>query len=178
MGRDEPTDVDLLNAMANRDEGALGELYARHAPWIAARLARRCADGDAVADVLQDTFVAAWRGANKFRGDGAVPAWLWGIAIRRLVSRLRRRTDFQAGPALLERDAEDISAEEQVLLELEHADVGGAMARISPELRIVLQLTVLDGLTTREAAVLLKIPRGTVKTRLIRARVKMREELA
>ncbi len=178
MGRDEPADVDLLNAMANRDEGALGELYARHAPWIAARLARRCANGDAVADVLQDTFVAAWRGANKFRGEGEVPAWLWGIAIRRLVSRLRKRADFQAGPALLEREAEDISAEERVLLELEHADVGGAMARISPELRIVLQLTVLDGLTTREAAVLLKIPRGTVKTRLIRARVKMREELA
>ena len=60
----------------------------------------------------------------------------------------------------------------------DHADVGGAMTRISPELRVVLQLIVLDGLTTREAAVLLKIPRGTVKTRLIRARVKMREELA
>ena len=47
-----------------------------------------------------------------------------------------------------------------------------------PELRVVLQLTVLDGLTTREAAVLLGIPRGTVKSRLQRARVTMREELA
>ena len=53
-----------------------------------------------------------------------------------------------------------------------------ALARISPELRVVLQLTVLDGLTTREAAVLLGIPRGTVKSRLQRARVTMREELA
>jgi RNA polymerase sigma-70 factor (ECF subfamily) len=178
MACEEPRDADLLVAMADRDEGALGVLYARHAPWVAARLARRCADVDAVADVLQDTFVAAWNGAARFRGEGEVPAWLWGIAIRRLVSRLRRRAAFQAGPALLEGDAEDISAEERVLLELEHADVGGAMARISPELRVVLQLIVLDGLTTREAAVLLKIPRGTVKTRLIRARVKMREELA
>ena len=165
----------LLRAMAGRDEGALRELYERHALWISARLARRCADADAVSDVLQDTFIAAWDGAHRFRGDGEVPAWLWGIAVRRLVSRLRRRADFQVGPALLEGDAEDISAEERVLLRLEHADVGGAMARISPELRIVLQLTVLDGLTTREAAVLLKIPRGTVKNRLIRARVKMRE---
>jgi RNA polymerase sigma-70 factor, ECF subfamily len=172
------TDADLLSATAGRDEAALRQLYARHAPWISARLARRCADRDAVADVLQDTFVAVWNGAGKFRGDGEVPAWLWGIAIRRLVSRLRRHADFDVAPALLENDAEDIAAEERLLLQLEYADVGGALARISPELRVVLQVTVLDGLTTREAAVLLGIPRGTVKSRLERARARMREEMA
>jgi RNA polymerase sigma-70 factor, ECF subfamily len=172
------TDADLLSSMAGMDEGALHQLYARHAPWISARLARRCADRDAVADVLQDTFVAAWNGAGKFRGDGEVPAWLWGIAVRRLVSRLRRRADFQLNGTLFDTDNEDVSAEERVLHRLEFADVGGALSRISPELRVVLQLTVLDGLTTREAAVLLGIPRGTVKTRLERARVRMREEMA
>lgn len=177
-GSEPLTDADLLSAMAGRDEGALRELYGRHAAWISARLARRCADRDAVSDVLQDTFVAAWNGAGKFRGEGEVPAWLWGIAIRRLVSRLRKRAGFEAGPALLDVDSEDISAEEQVLLRLDYADVGGALARVAPELRVVLQLTVLDGLSTREAAVLLGIPRGTVKTRLERARVRMREELA
>lgn len=103
---------------------------------------------------------------------------MWGIAIRRLISRLRKRVDFQVGSALIDGDSTDISAEERVLLGLEHADVGGALARISPELRIVLQLTVLDGLTTKEAAVLLRIPRGTVKSRLQRARATMREEMA
>ena len=172
------TDADLIHAMAGRDEGALRELYDRHALWISARLARRCADADAVCDVLQDTFIAAWDGAHRFRGEGEVPAWLWGIAIRRLISRLRKRTAFRPGPALVEGDAQDISAEERVLLRLENVDVGSAMARISPELRVVLQLTVLDGLNTREAAQLLGIPRGTVKSRLQRARVMMREELA
>ena len=157
------TDADLLHAMAGRDEGALRELYDRHALWISARLAHRCADRDAVSDVLQDTFIAAW---------------LWGIAIHRLISRLRKRSGSRLGPALLERDNQEISAEEQVLLRLENVDVGGALARISPELRVVLQLTVLDGLSTREAAVLLGIPRGTVKSRLQRARLTMREELA
>ena len=164
--------------MAGRDEGALRELYDRHALRISAQLARRCADPDAVSDVLQDTFIAAWDGAARFRGDGEVPAWLWGIAIRRLVSRLRKRAAFRLGPALLETDGEDISAEELVLLRHENGDVGGAMARISPELRVVLQLVVLDRLSTREAALLLGIPRGTVKSRLQRARVTMREELA
>jgi RNA polymerase sigma-70 factor (ECF subfamily) len=172
------TDADLLRAMAGRDEGALNELYSRHALWISARLTRRCADPDAVLDVLQDTFIAAWDGASRFRGDGEVAAWLWGIAIRRLISRLRRRADFRLGPALLEGDHQEISAEERVLLRLENVDVGSAMARISPELRVVLQLTVLDGLSTKEAAVLLGIPRSTVKSRLRRARVTMREELA
>jgi RNA polymerase sigma-70 factor (ECF subfamily) len=172
------TDADLIHAMAGRDEGALRELYDRHATWIQARLARRCADRDAVAEVLQDTFIAAWDGASRFRGDGPVPAWLWGIAIRRLISRLRRRHDVLLGPALLDHDEHEISAEEQVLLRLENVDVGTALARISPELRVVLQLTVIDGLNTREAAVLLDIPRGTVKSRLQRARATLREELA
>jgi len=172
------TDADLLLAMAGRDEGALRQLYLRHAKWIAARLARRCADPDTVSDVLQDTFVAAWEGAARFRGDGEVGAWLWGIAVRRLVSRLRKRADFRLGPALLDGDQEEISAEERVLMRLEHVDVGTALARISPELRVVLQLTVLDGLSTREAAVLIGIPRATVKSRLQRARATMREELA
>jgi RNA polymerase sigma-70 factor (ECF subfamily) len=178
MGDCDLTDADLLNAMAGRDEGALRELYDRHALWISARLSRRCADPDAVSDVLQDTFIAAWDGAARFRGDGEVPAWLWGIAIRRLISRLRKRSAVRLGPALIESDDEDISAEERVLMRLENVDVGIAMARISPELRVVLQLTVLDGLTTREAAALLGIPRGTVKSRLQRARSTMREELA
>jgi RNA polymerase sigma-70 factor, ECF subfamily len=172
------TDADLVKAMAEKGEDALSQLYDRHAGWITARLARRCSDRDAVADVLQDTFVAAWNGAGRFRGDGEVAAWLWAIAIRRLVSRMRKHSaGMLLGPALLDRMNSEVSAEESVLLMVEYADVGGAMSRISPELRVVLQATVLDGLTTREAARLLGIPQGTVKTRLVRARARLREEM-
>jgi RNA polymerase sigma-70 factor (ECF subfamily) len=65
-----------------------------------------------------------------------------------------------------------------VLLRVEHGDLGAALDRLSPELRAVMQATVLDGLTTREAAKLLGIPQGTVKTRLMRARHELREALA
>ena len=71
-----------------------------------------------------------------------------------------------------------VSAEEQVLLGVEHGDVGAAMRALSPELRAVMQATVLDGLTTREAGRLLGIPAGTVKTRMMRARAALRQELA
>jgi RNA polymerase sigma-70 factor, ECF subfamily len=176
----DPADALLVRAMADHDEGALRSLYEDNAGWIAARLRRRCADAEVVADVLQDTFVAAFAGAHRFRGDGEVHAWLWGIAVRQLVVSMRRRGRERArlGPALLERDAPEVSAEELVLLAVEHSDVGTALAHISPELRVVLQVTVLDGLSTREAARLLQIPQGTVKTRLSRARAALREELS
>ena len=63
-------------------------------------------------------------------------------------------------------------------LGVEYGDLGVALNRLSPELRAVMQATVLDGLTTKEAARLLGIPQGTVKTRLMRARSELREVLA
>ena len=65
-----------------------------------------------------------------------------------------------------------------MLLGVEHGDLGAALGHLSPELRAVVQATVLDGLTTREAATLLSIPQGTVKTRAARARRELREALA
>ena len=122
---------------------------------------------------MQDTFVAAWRGARRWRGEGDVAAWLWGIAIRRLLDRLRRR------PAPIVRPVRQSSpsAEEQVLLGVEHGDLGRALSTLSPELRAVVQATILDGLSTREAARLLGIPQGTLKGRLRKAKAEMREAL-
>ena len=70
------------------------------------------------------------------------------------------------------------SAEERVLVGVEYGDLAGALDRLSPELRAVVQATVLDGLTTKEAGRLLGIPAGTVKTRMMRAKAQMREALA
>ena len=169
------TDSDLLAAIAGGDAGALRELYARHAPWLQLRLRGRCADADAVDDALQDTFVAVWRKPGRYDGSGEVAAWLWGIAIRRLIDSLRRRS---RALALFERQEAEPSVEEQVLLGVEYGDLAGALNRLSPELRAVVQATVLDGLSTREASRLLAIPAGTVKTRMMRARALLREELA
>jgi RNA polymerase sigma factor (sigma-70 family) len=174
------SDSALLAAVASGgDLGSLRELYDRHAPWLSVRLARRCNDRDVVADVLQDTFVALWKGAERWRGDGDVAAWMWGIAIRRLVSRLRGRRSvlvipLEAGSAVWRTVR---SAEESVLTGVEYGDLGSALARLSPEMRSVVQATVLDGLTTREAATLLGVPESTVKTRLRRAKAHLRVDL-
>src|ERR1700751_1383063 len=91
-----PGDEMLLAAVAGRDMGAFRTLYERHAGWLAIRLSRRCNDRDLVADAIQDTFVAVWQKPRGFRGDGDIAAWLWGVAIRRLVSRLRTRSGVAA----------------------------------------------------------------------------------
>lgn len=167
----------LVAAVAEGDSGALRVLYHRHSAWLSVRLRGRCNDLDIVDDVLQDTFVAVWRGAGRFREEGSVGAWLWGIGIRRLISRLRRRPPLTMPLLGLDKGTEP-AAEDAVLSGVEYGDLGVALAGLSPELRAVVQATVLDGLTTKEAAQLLDIPVGTVKTRAMRARVHLRESLA
>ena len=169
------TDDQLVAAIAGASNDALAELYRRHGPWLLARLRHRCADDGIVAEALQDTFVAVWKSARSFDGSGAPAAWLWGIGVRRLIGQLRKR---HPDPTLVvERWGGAVSAEELVLLGTEHGDLAGALDGLSPELRAVVQATVLDGLTTREAGRLLGIPAGTVKTRMMRARAEMRGAL-
>lgn len=179
MGLDAASDAELVAAIAARDRGALRVLYGRHTPWLAARLRRRCADPDIVAEALQDTWLAVWKSPG-WDSRGAVGAWLWGIAIRRLIGVLRKRNRWDlVRDHRFDRDDDlAVSAEDRVLVGVEHGDLAGALASLSPELRSVVQATVLDGLTTKEAARLLGIPRGTVKSRMARARVELRGALA
>lgn len=170
-------DAELLRAAADGHLDAVRELYDRHAPWLSIRLQRRCNDREVVLDVVQDTFVAMWQEAHTWRGDGEVAGWLWGIAFRRLVSRLRQRKevvllpDWEVGGVLP-------GVEDQVLVGVEYGDLGAALRRLSPEFRAVVQACVLDGLTTREAGRLLGVRENTVKTRLHRAKVQLRGSLA
>ena len=175
------SDLELLRAVAGSRVDALQLLHRRHAPWLRSRLSRRCADSDAVDAAIQDTFLAIWRDAGRYRettSDAA--AWIWTIAVRRLISALRGPGHrWLAGPAEVP-DSVLLapSAEEIVLMRVEHGDLGRTLDRLAPELRAIVQATALDGLTVREAARLLGVPEGTAKTRLMRARARLRELLA
>ena len=86
-------DDELIDRLAGGDETALRELFGRHAPMLATRLRALLPAAD-VEDVLQETFVAAWRGAGGYqvRAEGSVGGWLWGIASG------KRRCGCAAGP--------------------------------------------------------------------------------
>ena len=174
------TDAALVAAVGDGDMSALRELYERHGAWLHARLIRRCNDREVVVEVVQDTFVALWKDARRFRHDGEVGAWLWGIAFRLMVSRLRSRRDvvlipeWYVSPSL---QRVMPSAEDQVLLGVEYGDLAAGLRGLSPEFRSVVQAVVLDGLTTKEAGRLLGVPQNTVKTRLHRAKAQLRTVL-
>ena len=175
----QPTDADLLARVAAGDERALRGLVERHSAWLMLRLRRRTYDEELAASALQDTFVAVWRNARAFRGDGDVGAWLWGIAIRQLVSRLRVR---QGPPPVSQQVIAALSptlrsAEDELLLAVEHGDLATALTALPPEMRHALQATVVDGLSTKEAALLLGVPHGTVKSRVRLAKARMRAHL-
>ena len=178
-GAAESDDAALLRAVARGDEEALAALYDRHAGWLTVRMTRRCAMPDVVDQAVQDTFLVLWRGAGGYRGGGDVAAFIWGIGVRRLIDAIRR--DSGARRRRPWRAAEPevvVSAEDQVLVGVEHGRLGQALAGLSPELRSAIEATVLDGLTCAEAAVLLGVAEGTVKSRCHRARVALRAALA
>jgi len=174
---EERDDAALLRAVARGDEAALATLYDRHAGWLTVRLTRRCALPDMVDQAVQDTFLAVWREPGAYRGGGDVAAFIWGIGIRRMVDAIRRENRPRR---LRWRAAEPetvVSAEDQVLAGVEHGRLGQALAGLSPELRGAIEATVLDGLTCAEAAVLLGVAEGTVKSRCHRARLALRAAL-
>lgn len=173
----------LVRAVARGDQAALAELYDRHAGWLTLRLARRCASEELVDQAVQDTFLALWRRPGNYTGQGDVGAYIWGIGARRLVDLLRRQAKAPEllGRWLAERRAADTvvsSAEGNVLLGVASGPLGSAIERLAPELRAALTATALDGLSYQEAAHLLGVPVGTVKSRCHRVRALLRAGLA
>lgn len=177
--RESRSDDELLAATARGERGAFEQFYRRNAPWLQIRLRRRCGDPDLAEEVVQETFIAVWRAASSYRGPDRSGPWLWTIATNRLVDAHRRRA---ARARTVSEPSDDLavtrSAEDDALVSTYDANLASALDRLSPELREILQATVLDGLSVRETAVLLNIPEGTVKSRADRARRQLREALA
>jgi RNA polymerase sigma-70 factor (ECF subfamily) len=168
----------LIAAVASRDDTALRELFYRHAPWLAARL-RGVLPAAEVEDVLQETFLAVWRGAGAYRPAGAAGGWLWGIARRQAALLLRRR-----GPAAARLPEEIMAggreAADPAEVALARADLAAAVAALGPPGgpdREVWRLLYEEDRPVAEVAVMLGIPAGTVKSRAHRARRLLRAAL-
>jgi RNA polymerase sigma-70 factor, ECF subfamily len=179
-------DDGLIAAVANGDDRALRELFSRHAPWLATRLRAMLPAAD-VEDALQETFLAVWRGAAGYRPSGSAEGaggWLWVIARRQGALLLRRR-----GPAALTLPdglaAHGLASDGERLGDpaeaaLARADLDRAVAALGPAggpEREVWRLVYLEDRTVAEAAELIGVPEGTVKSRAHRARRLLRAAL-
>jgi RNA polymerase sigma-70 factor (ECF subfamily) len=171
-------DDGLIALVAAGDDSALRALFSRHAPWLATRLRAVLPAAD-VEDVLQETFIAVWRGAAGYRPDNAAGGWLWGIARRQAALLLRRR-----GPGSVvahypsaagDQQADDLAEAVAIRTDLERA-----VAMLGPPgttEREVWRLLYVEDRPVAEVAEMTGVPPGTVKSRAHRARQLLRAVL-
>ena len=179
-------DDELVARLAGGDDGALRELFTRHAPILAARLRALLPPSD-VEDVLQETFLAAWTGARRYQPQDAAGAskaggWLWGIARRQALLLIRRRGPAHASlPDALtlgtigvpDRRAPGDLAETVAT----QARLASAVSTLSPAEHEVWHLVYVEDRPLAEVAKLTGVPEGTVKSRAHRARRLLRAAL-
>jgi RNA polymerase sigma-70 factor, ECF subfamily len=169
-------DDELIAAVARRDDVALRELFQRHAPWLARRL-RDALPAAEVEDVLQETFLAVWRGAGGYR-PGSAGGWLWGIARRQAALWLRRRGPAELLLPALVADGTDCGDPAEAALS--RAELARAVSALGPEggaARETWRLMYVEDKTVAEVAELMGVSAGTVKSRAHRARRLMRAAL-
>jgi RNA polymerase sigma-70 factor, ECF subfamily len=161
-------DDELIAAVAAGDDTALRELFTRHAPWLAVRLRAALPPPD-VEDVLQETFLAVWRGARAYRPQGTPRAWIWVIARNQAALLLRRRGPVTASlngtvPEIPQTDPDPVGAA------LVRTEIATALAGLPGLDGDVLRLMYVEDRPVAEVAALLGVPAGTVKSRAHRAR--------
>jgi RNA polymerase sigma-70 factor, ECF subfamily len=155
----------------------LRELLSRHGPWLAGRL-RRVLPAAEVEDVLQETFLAVWRGAGGYRPTGSASGWIWGNARRQAALWLRRRGPAELSLPVLAANGQDPEdPAEAALHRAELADAVRALGSPGGAQREIWRLMYVEDRPVTEVAELMGVPEGTVKSRAHRARQLMRAAL-
>ena len=166
------TDDTLAQLAAAGDTAAFGSLVRTHQSKMRGFL-RRLTRGDAALadDLAQETFLEAHRKVAQYRGEGSFGSWLCGIAWSRFLMERRKRKEepLEAAPETV---GEDTHAATLARLDLERA-----MARLSAEERAALTLCYALGHSHGEAAAILSLPLGTVKSHVLRGREKLKAML-
>ncbi len=160
------SDEALVAALPERRD-ALATLYERHARGALGLALRMLGDREAAEEVVQEAFVALWRGAHTYEpARGSVRTWLLGIVHHRAIDRLRGRVSLAALPDDLGADPSAPDPWTLAAQRLDHAAVRQALDGLPPEQREAIELAYFTGLTQAQIAQMLRLPLGTVKGRM------------
>ncbi|QHC30357.1 RNA polymerase sigma factor SigM [Streptomyces sp. HF10] len=182
-GYDGVSDQELLTRHVQGDTDAFGELVRRHRDRLWAVAMRTLGDREEAADAVQDALVSAYRAAHTFRGQSAVTTWLHRITVNACLDRARKAASRKTAPVddterleqLLEpHESASAPAERNDL----HRQLIEAMGTLAPEQRAALVLVDMQGYPVAEAARILDVPTGTVKSRCARGRARLLPLLA
>ena len=169
--------ADLLARIIAGDREAFGAFYDLHAPVLFGFCVRILKDARDAEDVLQETFVQAWREARRFDAARAsVRSWLFTIARSRALDRWRSRRSFEKRVSAADAADLDGAAGGGDLIDAVHLKdfVARALARLNDAEQAVLRLAYFEGLTQEEIASRLNEPLGTVKSRTRSGLAKLR----
>jgi RNA polymerase sigma-70 factor (ECF subfamily) len=173
---DADADAELLARHARGDPDAFAQLFRAHADRLWSVALRLLRDPDEAADAVQEAMLAAHRRAGDFRGEAKASTWLHRIVVNACLDRLRRRAarptvpmpvDSDGAPVEV-RDPHDAYAERDTRL-----DVAAALALLPAPMRAAVVLVDVAGAPVAEAARLLGVPVGTVKSRCSRGRAQL-----
>lgn len=176
-----PTHEDLIRLVALGDEAAFEELYDAVAPRVYGLVRRVVRDQAQSEEVTQEIFVDVWAQASRFDADrGKAMSWILVIAHRRAVDRVRASQassdrDLRQGIKEYQESYDDVA--DTVEKQMEAARVRKALDTLTEPQREAISLAYYGGYTHQEVAELLKIPVGTVKTRIRDGMIRLREKL-
>lgn len=166
----EPENLHLRRAR-DGDHVAFTALIRSHDPQLRAYAYRILRDRDLMEDALQNAYLSAFRAIGRFRGDASFKNWMYRIVHNACIDVVRRRRDdfelFEDSALIVDHSQAGI----------DRADLLAAFDQMTVEHRAVLVLVDVEGLDYAEAADILSVPVGTVRSRLNRARAAMREVL-
>jgi len=176
---DRSLDQDLMEAIAQGDEAALGQLYDRYSGLVYSVALRVLRDTGAADEILQDVFFQLWRKASQFDASrGAMGSWLVVMARNRSISRLRRKSSVEETNVEEIAVAQPYRMENSLMAREMLAKVRGAMDGLPPAQRDAVELAYFEGLTHSEIAERTSEPLGTIKTRLRSAMETLRMKFA
>jgi RNA polymerase sigma-70 factor (ECF subfamily) len=161
----EVSDRDLMARHCAGDPDAFGEIFRRHRDRMWALALRTTRNPELAADCVQEAFISAFRRADSYRGDAAVTTWLHRIVVNACLDRLRRDRPTTTLPERELADGRDAHGQVETRL-----DVREALGRLPEGQRLALVLVDMHGLSVAEAAAVLGVAEGTVKSRCARGR--------
>jgi RNA polymerase sigma-70 factor (ECF subfamily) len=175
---DDSGDQDLLARHVAGDPDAFGEIVRRHRDRLWAVALRTLGDREEAADAVQDALVSAYRSAHTFRGQSAVTTWLHRITVNACLDRARKAASRRTSPvAETERLEQLLESEESAAAPAEREDLHRELLRalhtLPEEQRAALVLVDMQGYPVAEAAAILDVPTGTVKSRCARGRARL-----
>lgn len=171
---DRDPDAALVARVAAREQTAFAELYASYRKRLARFLGRFLASPHTIDEIVNDVMFVVWQDAARFELRSKVSTWIFGIAWRKALKALERQK--RAAAPLEEPEQAERPDDAASLLE-NREWLRRALDRLSPEQRLVVELTFFVGCSYQEIAEIAGCPVNTVKTRMFHARHKLRDIL-